>query len=140
MNKLTPLDPADPKWLTYQPHRGKVTMVMLADFMPAFPMYMQMLEQSASSWLTMHEKAAKQEGVGYSLDELAQATPFFNAKTVTQRTILRMAHLQYENVEIGPTLFAILEYLRLIGKVHFWYTDDGLCAGKETPHEQGKTL
>jgi len=130
MNKLIPVDSNNPKLQNYQPHMGKVTIIMLADFTPAFPMYMQMLSQSANSLLTMHERAAR-EGE-YSVEEMAEANPFLKAKIVTQRLILRTASLQYENVEIGPTIFAILEYLRLTGKVSFWYSDDGICAGTNT--------
>ncbi len=129
MNKLIPLDLSDPKLATYS-RIGTVTMVLLADFMPAFPMYMGMLDHSAKSLLTMHETAGKVEG--YDPDEMRDANPFKDAKVAKAQMIPRSAILRYENVELALNTFAILEYLRLVGKIHFWYTDDGICASKES--------
>ncbi len=120
MRKLTPLDINDPKWQDYQPRMGKLTLVVAADFLPALPTYMTF----------SHESAGQAEG--FSPEEMEDANPFREVKIVKQQMMIpRVAIIQYENVEISTTLFAILEYLRLVGKVHFWYTDDGICADKE---------
>ena len=119
MNKLTPLDANDPKFKDYQPRMGKLVLVLEADFLPVLPTHMTLL----------HESAGQAEGL--SPEELEDANPFREVKIVKQQMISRGAIIQYENVEISTTLFAILEYLRLVGTVHFWYTDDGICAGNE---------
>ena len=100
MNKLTPLNPDDPKWKDYQPHMGKLTVVVAADFLPALQTSMAFLHMAAGETANPSAK-----------------------ETVVART----AVVQYENIEISPTLFAILEYLRITGRILFWCIDDSIC-------------
>lgn len=56
MNKLTPLDANDPKWKDYQPHMGKLTVVVATDLLPALQTSMAFLYKAAGETANPRQK------------------------------------------------------------------------------------